>query len=403
MARFPGSGEQGPTGPAGPAGAVGPTGPAGEPSTVAGPTGPQGPEGATGPTGAASTVPGPTGPTGAQGEASTVPGPTGPQGEAGPTGPTGPEGAASTVPGPTGPQGQIGPTGPTGPQGAASTVPGPTGSTGPTGPTGPAATIADGSITSAKIANNTIVNDDISTTAAIAPSKISGTAVVNNDARLSNARTPLQHASTHNQFSTDPINIEIAQVSLLQTQLDAKAGLSSTNTFGGTNKFAGGAPIVVSAGPGTTTITVDGTIITQIRDTYSFDASGNALQIRYGSSVDPTHLAAAQAVTNGQAITVFDGTSTYTFTATGPGFAGSFTDIVIPGSGTSSGYYYTGAYVELGSTVESEVIQKKDAIVVVNHGSDPDYARPTDVGAVYWIGSVSPNNAQPHDIIYISS
>lgn len=46
------------------------------------------------------------------------------------------------------------------------------------------------SVTSAKIVNGTIVDEDISGTANIAPSKINGTAVITTDARLSDSRTP---------------------------------------------------------------------------------------------------------------------------------------------------------------------------------------------------------------------
>lgn len=39
-------------------------------------------------------------------------------------------------------------------------------------------------------------------------------------------------------------------------------------------------------------------------------------------------------------------------------------------------------------------------MVVVNHGSTAGTARPTGVGAVYWIGSVSPTNAVNGDLWY---
>lgn len=37
-------------------------------------------------------------------------------------------------------------------------------------------------------------------------------------------------------------------------------------------------------------------------------------------------------------------------------------------------------------------------MVVVNHGTDADVARPEGAAAVYWIGSVQPNNATLYDI-----
>lgn len=126
----------------------------------------------------------------------------------------------------------------------------------------------------------------------------------------------------------------------------------SSPSFTGTATFTN-SPVVSSS----IVITVDGTVITEIRDTYSFDAGGNALQIRYAfdQTINPSYLAAAQALTNGSQLQVFDGTSTYTFTATGAGFQGSFNDIVIPGSGTSSGYYYTGSSVTISGTTRTIV------------------------------------------------
>ena len=54
----------------------------------------------------------------------------------------------------------------------------------------------DNSVTSAKIANGTIVDADINTAAAIAPTKIAGTAVITTDSRLSDTRTPTDNSVT---------------------------------------------------------------------------------------------------------------------------------------------------------------------------------------------------------------
>lgn len=43
---------------------------------------------------------------------------------------------------------------------------------------------------------------------------------------------------------------------------------------------------------------------------------------------------------------------------------------------------------------------KATAFVVVAHGSDGSTARPTGVGAVYWVGSVEPTNATNADWWY---
>jgi hypothetical protein len=53
------------------------------------------------------------------------------------------------------------------------------------------------------------------------------------------------------------------------------------------------------------------------------------------------------------------------------------------------------------TTVTTSIGTKQDkssAMVVVNHGSVASTARPTDVGAVYWIGSVQPTNALSYDM-----
>lgn len=73
--------------------------------------------------------------------------------------------------------------------------------------TGTAITAADtGTVTSTMIANGTIVDADVNASAAIAPSKISGTAVITTDSRLSDARTPTVHASTHVPGGSDVLD-----------------------------------------------------------------------------------------------------------------------------------------------------------------------------------------------------
>lgn len=44
------------------------------------------------------------------------------------------------------------------------------------------------------------------------------------------------------------------------------------------------------------------------------------------------------------------------------------------------------------------VVDYTNSMFVVNHGATAATARPTGVGAVYWIGSVSPTNAVDGDI-----
>lgn len=141
---FTAQGETGPTGAAGPTGSAGATGPTG----VAGATGSTGPTGLTGAAGAdgadgADGATGPTGPTG-------LTGPTGAAGADGSDGADGNDGAA----GPTGPTGATGGTGPTGATGAT----GPTGDTGAAGPTGPTGPVVDATYIT-QSANATLTNE----------------------------------------------------------------------------------------------------------------------------------------------------------------------------------------------------------------------------------------------------
>jgi hypothetical protein len=66
----------------------------------------------------------------------------------------------------------------------------------------------------------------------ISPSAISGTAVVDNDARLSDARTPTAHASTHASSGSDAVTLAQSQVTNLTTDLAAKAALASPTLTG---------------------------------------------------------------------------------------------------------------------------------------------------------------------------
>jgi hypothetical protein len=91
--------------------------------------------------------------------------------------------------------------------------------------------IAAGAVTSAKIADGTIVNADISGSAAIAPAKVAGTAVVDADARLTDARTPTAHASTHAPAGSDPAT-GLTAASMAAGSVDGAAGTASLRTLG---------------------------------------------------------------------------------------------------------------------------------------------------------------------------
>ena len=82
----------------------------------------------------------------------------------------------------------------------------------------------------------------------ISPSAITGTAVITTDARLSDARTPTTHATSHQSGGSDALTLAAAQVTgtaIVQSLVDAKGDLivgTADNTVarlpvGGTNGF----------------------------------------------------------------------------------------------------------------------------------------------------------------------
>ena len=52
----------------------------------------------------------------------------------------------------------------------------------------------------------------------------------------------------------------------------------------------------------------------------------------------------------------------------------------------------------VGDEVRRGDFSSPSVMVIVDNGSDANYARPTGVGAVYWIGSVEPLNAAEYDM-----
>jgi hypothetical protein len=59
----------------------------------------------------------------------------------------------------------------------------------------------------------------------ISPSQVTGTAVVTADSRLSDNRTPTEHATAHGAAGSDPVTISQTQVTNLTTSLSTKADL----------------------------------------------------------------------------------------------------------------------------------------------------------------------------------
>jgi hypothetical protein len=71
----------------------------------------------------------------------------------------------------------------------------------------------------------------------IAPSQVTGTAVITTDSRLSDARTPTAHAASHASGGSDAITVAQSQVTGLTTALSGKASTThaSTHASGGSD------------------------------------------------------------------------------------------------------------------------------------------------------------------------
>jgi hypothetical protein len=81
-----------------------------------------------------------------------------------------------------------------------------------------------------------------------------------------------------------------------------------------------------------------------------------------------------------------------------PNFAENVLGII--GGKADVGHNHDGTYAAASHNHDSTYAAKSTAFVVVTHGSTASTARPTGVGAVYWVGSVEPNNAVNTDLWY---
>ena len=148
--------------------------------------------------------------------------------------------------------------------------------------------IPRGDTGSGGIADGYITDIKISAAAAIDPTKIAGTAVITSDARLSNARTPTAHKSTHAIGGTDvltPTDIGLGNVNntsdaakpistATQTALDLKAPLASP-TFTGT--VSGITKSMVGLGNVDNTSDVNKPISTAVQNALNLKVDSSAL------------------------------------------------------------------------------------------------------------------------------
>lgn len=182
-----------------------------------GATGPQGVQGETGPRGF--TGAGETGATGPQGDT----GPAGPQGETGPQGESGAAGNDGST-GATGPQGEPGATGA-----------GATGATGPVGATGPAGSGGGGGVTDHNALTGRSDPDQHPIGAVTGLQGALDGKVSTSDQRLSDARTPTAHKSTHASGGTDaltPADIGAAEETHEHAAADITSGVFAPARLG---------------------------------------------------------------------------------------------------------------------------------------------------------------------------
>lgn len=116
----------------------------------------------------------------------------------------------------------------------------------------------DNSVTSAKIVDGAIVDADINAAAGIAPTKINGTAVVDSDSRLTDARTPTSHASSHGSGGSDAITIAPSQVTgTAVVDSDSRLTDARTPTAHAASHTAGGSDEITVAQSQVTNLSTD--------------------------------------------------------------------------------------------------------------------------------------------------
>ena len=232
------------------------------------------------------------------------------------------------------------------------------------------------------------------------------TACVGNDARLSNARTPSTHASTHSAGQSDAITITQAQVTSLVSDLAAKA-LGATTMTAGTGLTGGGdlsanRSFAVAYGSTSTTATVGNdsrlsfiasgtgattrTLQNKLRDVISvkdFGATGD------GSTNDTAALQAALDARAGSSLYIPAGTYITTSVLTisaGTYVYGDYTESVIAIQPTASAVTYNNC-IEFGG---DDITVDNIKILGTNEGSF-DGANYTDFAkGFYIVGKIRP-------------
>jgi hypothetical protein len=119
-----------------------------------------------------------------------------------------------------------------------------------------------GTVTSTNILDGTIVDADISATAAIDPAKINGTAVITTDARLSDTRTPTDGTvSTAKIIDGAVTSGKIADGTILNSDVNASAAIAGTKVspdFGSQNVVTTGTATAASLNPTGSSVPTNG-------------------------------------------------------------------------------------------------------------------------------------------------